>query len=306
MAIIKRNIYRKQAPQAAHITHNPHTLYKGNTSAAKIGPPTQKLQPTLVRVPFTYPLPTHWRTKQLAHSIASTLHTAAEHDTMMQARLHSVVQAAHTTWLAEQYKQTQTPLPWEAHARSTSTSTSTQPFPLPLPLAWATMQRQAKQIALRFAHDAINTLLPWMVWEVPNPRYPGQTIRLDADQCYAVAWFLWSGASFVITGPAGSGKTLLLQALAIAWARKNPELHYEYKLPMHMRTSLKDSHRYAPAMYIGSFTNKAVGVLRQKVLASAELAAAGFGPNMMSMHALLEMEPVEVENTDSAHHRLRW
>jgi hypothetical protein len=280
MAIIKNNRYKRAA-------HTQATLYKGQSSTTgstvKLGA-IQKAQPTLVA--FTYPLPIAWHKRTLAHSITCTLSTTQQgvHDSETRAWIRATIQEAYSTWKDKVITQA---AQW----------TDSASFMLPFPAMWATMKRKDKQATLQAAYDTINSMLPWMVWEVPNPRYPGQILTLDADQCYAVAWFLWSGSSFVLTGPAGSGKTLLLQAIAIAWARKNPELRYEYKLPVHMRTSQKDTHKLGPAMYIGSFTNKAVGVLRQKVLASAELAYAGFGPNMMSLHGLCEFEPVEVEST---------
>jgi hypothetical protein len=146
------------------------------------------------------------------------------------------------------------------------------------------------------------------LYKIDNPRYPGQYLTLDPDQRAAIAEFR-QGKSIVITGPAGSGKTLLLQALCLAWLhdhqsydpydRRTVYPSYLYKLPVAQRAPGQTGELakiWAPAIAVCSFTNKAVGVLRQKILANPRLTQAGFGANLLTMHALCEFEPVYVES----------
>lgn len=109
-------------------------------------------------------------------------------------------------------------------------------------------------------------------------------IEYNAQQLRAIKYGV-SGQSFVLTGPAGSGKTTTLKGViqALAESDQLPQLQGE-------------SHKYLPArggpgIVVCAFTNKAVENVKKHL--SAELRQ-----HCLTIHKLLEFEPVTDAVTD--------
>lgn len=112
----------------------------------------------------------------------------------------------------------------------------------------------------------------------------GNTITLNDRQWKAVEYAL-SGESFVLIGPAGTGKTTTMKAVFQALMNAN-------KLPI----IANHGHNYlpenAPGVAISAFTRRATNNIRKNV--SEDLAG-----NCVTIHKLLEYQPVFYEEYDA-------
>jgi Fe-S cluster assembly scaffold protein SufB len=121
---------------------------------------------------------------------------------------------------------------------------------------------------------------------VANPRNPSELFKLDPDQIDVVTKAL-SGQSFCILGAAGAGKTTALQAVVLALLDK-----YKHAWPYSFKIKGEQARLNASPIFIGAPTNKAVAILRDKLLRNPELASKlGAAPNITTLHNLLEFKP---------------
>lgn len=220
------------------------------------------------------------------------LYAPTEYDSNLAIIFRETLKSAHTAWQAVNTT--------AAAVTATGNLTEKPEKPttyLPSIEAWRKITSpRAKMVALRLAISNA-PYAEHVVWEVTDPNNRHNKLKLDADQVYAVCLAL-EGKSFVLTGAAGTGKTLTEQAIALAMY----EAHWEvragrmYRIPMWKQGKDDDDSAsiFAPAIWIGAFTNKAVSVLSRKIQANPELVYRGFGGNLCSIHNLLEFKPFEV------------
>ena len=230
------------------------------------------------------PLPLHWRPSYLAYAVERALATAPIGDPQIQARIRAIYGNAQMA--------TQTAQPAQAVAPAAHSAAHSGSAPAGLQDEIA-QKVAARMMAMQAGHG---------ITQIPDPRNPSQRLDLDPDQVAFISRAL-EGGSLVLTGPAGAGKTAALSGFAMGWLAKQKKARgyipgYDYKIPCAKREQylgrMDDAYAVrAPAIYFGAFSNKAAAVLAQKLLANPELRAAGFGPNIGTLHALLEFQPTE-------------
>jgi len=112
----------------------------------------------------------------------------------------------------------------------------------------------------------------------------GNPIQLDSYQEAGVAQWR-KGSSFSILGKAGSGKTTMVQAIALDYIHTHDMLS-SANLTNYRIRGLGDMVT-APAMAVVAFTNRATNNIRNKLCSHPEVAKC-FGYNVTTVHNLLE------------------
>lgn len=108
----------------------------------------------------------------------------------------------------------------------------------------------------------------------------GNPIVLDADQYRALELFA-AGKNLCVIGKAGTGKTTIVQAMALYYNQHNPSALTQYRIRG------ANQHTYAPKMAIIAYTNRATNNMHAKLTIHPILGEA-FGYNITTGHNLLE------------------
>lgn len=122
-------------------------------------------------------------------------------------------------------------------------------------------------------------------------------VTLNAKQRLAVD-FARSGKSFVLTGPAGSGKTTTEREIVKALLERDDLTDHYFK------DKRSGQRHYAPSIAVVSFTNKAASTSAKAIFKDPALAKR-LPYNVTTIHNLLEYEP-EFYETDEGKQTMRF